>query len=127
MKPNEKVINVQPGQFGDQCHLFGLNLPELVEDTLQPSGQPQGECPYKPEFLIFGDDGRPKSSRLEGVVCADHLAFAVRAIKLRQADGERTQPGNSSAAEWEDWLKSVTPVRGPALEAELRVSEEEEV
>ena len=69
------MINVQPNTpWGDRCRVLG---------------KPIGKCRKQPTFSIFGDDGVPKLSRLEGVVCADHLALAVRRVnKVQKAKKE---------------------------------------
>lgn len=62
------VINVQPGTFGEHCRILGKRI----------------ACNRKPTFMVFGDDGRPYTSRLEGCVCAKHLPLAVRRVKKAQ-------------------------------------------
>lgn len=59
----EPVIAVVCGMFGYTCRVQGKAV--------------RG-CVSKPEFMVFGDDGKPKLSRLDSVVCKKHLPKAVR-------------------------------------------------
>lgn len=63
------MINVQPGVFFEACRVLG---------------KPIARCKRKAVFSIFGNDGHPAFSRLEGCVCAFHLPYAVRAVKASQ-------------------------------------------
>jgi len=41
-------------------------------------------CKSKTVFFLCGDDGRPKSSRLQYTCCAKHLPRAVRLMHVKQ-------------------------------------------
>ncbi len=68
LKPNETitklfepVVNVVDSGSGAKCWIQRLGI----------------KCRRKAEFMIFTDDGKTKSSRLDANVCKFHLADAV--------------------------------------------------
>ena len=67
------VINVLPVRPGNAFH---------SKCTIQ--GKKIKGCKSKPVFMIFGDDGKTKTSRLEGSCCANHLPLAIRRVAKSQ-------------------------------------------
>jgi hypothetical protein len=70
-----KIVTVARGQWGDKC-----NVPDYP-------GIPgrRIKCNGKSKYLIFGDDGATKLSRLAANPCRKHLPLAIdRILKLNE-------------------------------------------
>lgn len=59
----EPCVNVVDAPFGKKCWIQKKGI----------------RCRKPAKFMVFADDGRPKSSRLDANVCEKHLPDAVRA------------------------------------------------